>query len=87
MKKRPTAQQYEADRERAGELAFVACAEGLVFTPGDLLELLFILAKYEGKDRHWLAEAIAEETYAYSPEGQKAIEQLIDTAKKKGGTA
>lgn len=86
MKKKPSfLEQWEADGERVEEIAFAACADGLVCSPEELLELLFIFARYDEKSRGFLAERIAEETYPYSRDGQQAIEQMIGRAKKKGG--
>ena len=88
MKEKPSfLEQWEVDSGRCEEIAEAACADELVLPPEELLELLFIFARYDEKHRGYLAELIAEKTYPYSKDGQRAIKQIIERAKKKGGAA
>lgn len=70
---------FEQDVTRAREIAFDLVLDGIAVPPEEVLELIFIVLKYEDRpsERRTLIEEIAEELYPQTSEGSKAIENLI----------
>ena len=87
MAKRKGFDYYGRDGKLSRELASAAVTDGIVFTPEDLLTLLFIVTQYEGIEFESLIESIAQTVYPYSNEGSKAVEKFIQSTERtaKGG--
>ena len=76
--------EWERDVTRARELTLDLLLDGLSVDGKELMELIFIVLKYEDEDAELdiLLREIAEEAYPHDSQGAAAISEFVEAAKK-----